>query len=260
MRLASSFALLVTLAPAGCAPRDADTAAADTSAQAPAAAPASTSAASPSTPMDSTILTAEERAQGWRPLFDGRTTAGWRGYKQQTVPDGWRVVDGALTRVGPGGDIITTDQFENFELALEWKVAPGGNSGIMYRVTEAGENSYNTGPEMQVLDDARHADGKSRLTSAGAAYGLYPAPEGVVKPAGEWNQARLVVNGAHVEHWLNGQRVVEYELWSPDWEAKVKGSKFVEWPSYGRERRGHIALQDHGDQVSFRNIRIREIR
>src|SRR5919202_1955113 len=112
---------------------------------------------------------------------------------------------------------------------------------------------------MQGLDDARHADGKSRLTSAGAAYGLYPSPAGVVKPAGEWNKVRLVVNGAHVEHWLNGQKVVEYELWSPDWEAKVKASKFAAWPGYGRARRGHIALQDHGNQVWFRNIRIRRL-
>ena len=113
-------------------------------------------------------LTPEERAAGWRPLFDGRTTTGWRGYRRPEMPRGWQVVDGALTRVGEGGDIITTDQFANFELALEWKVAPGGNSGIFYRVTESGEASYHTGPEMQVLDDAGHRDGASRLTSAGS--------------------------------------------------------------------------------------------
>jgi hypothetical protein len=112
---------------------------------------------------------------------------------------------------------------------------------------------------MQVLDDAGHVDGKNRLTSAGSNYGLHAAPAGVVKPVGEWNQVRLLVRGSHVEHWLNGQKVVEYELWTPEWEALVKASKFVEWPGYGRATRGHIALQDHGDWVAYRNIRIRAL-
>jgi hypothetical protein len=152
---------------------------------------------------------------------------------------------------------MTVEQFANFELRLEWMVAPGGNSGIFYRVTEDSNQTYKTGPEMQVLDDARHADGQSRLTSAGACYGLYPAPAGVVRPAGEWNQVRIVVNGPHVEHWLNGQKVVEYELGSPDWRERVSRSKFRDWPGFGEARRGHIALQDHGDRVAYRNIRIR---
>jgi hypothetical protein len=198
-------------------------------------------------------------ATGWRSLFDGRTTAGWRGFRMASMPAGWTVVDGALTRTGEGGDIITTDQFTDFELELEWKVAPGGNSGIMYRVTEDAERTYHTGPEMQVLDDAGHQDGGARLTAAGSAYGLYAAPAGVVKPAGEWNAVRIVMRGRHVEHWLNGVRAVEYELGSPDWEAKVKASKFTEWPGYGRSPRGHIALQDHGDLVAYRNLRIREL-
>jgi hypothetical protein len=196
---------------------------------------------------------------GWRLLFDGRTTAGWRGYHRQDMPAGWEVVDGALTRVAEAGDIITLDQFTDFELALEWKISPGGNSGIFYRVTEEGDDGYFSGPEMQVLDDATHADGQSRLTSAGSAYGLYAAPAGVVRPVGEWNEVRIVVNGRHVEHWLNGQRVVSYELLSPEWEAKVKATKFAQWPEYGRASRGHVALQDHGDWVAYRNIRIREL-
>lgn len=194
---------------------------------------------------------------GWRSLFDGRTTAGWRGYRMDAMPGGWEVVDGALTRTGGGGDIVTTETFANFELELEWKVGPGGNSGIMFRVVEDYNATFKSGPEMQVLDDSAHRDGASRLTAAGANYGLHPAPAGVVKPAGEWNAVRLVVDGAHVEHWLNGVKVVEYELWAPEWEAMVAASKFAQWPGYGLARAGHIALQDHGDWVAYRNIRIR---
>jgi Domain of Unknown Function (DUF1080) len=196
----------------------------------------------------------------WRILFDGRSLDAWRGFKKDNVPAGWQVVDGGLTRVDQAGDLVTRELFDDFELTLEWQVAEGGNSGIMYRVTEDGGATYETGPEMQVLDDARHKDGQSRLTSAGAAYGLYAAPAGVVKPAGEWNAVRIVVRGNHVEHWLNGTKVVEYQLGSPDWEAKVKASKFRQWPGYGRAASGHIALQDHGDRVAYRDIRIRTLR
>lgn len=203
------------------------------------------------------MLTASERAAGWRLLFDGRTTDGWRGYRQPSMPAGWQVVDGALTRTAEAGDIITTQKFRNFELSLEWKVAPGGNSGIFYRASEDDDAIYWNAPEMQVLDDARHPDGKSRLTAAGSDYGLYEAPAGVVKPAGEWNEARIIVNGRHVEHWLNGVRMLQYELWSPDWEMRVRGSKFAPHPHYGRNPEGYIGLQDHGDWVAYRNIRIR---
>lgn len=201
-------------------------------------------------------LTAAERAAGWRLLFDGRTTAGWTGFRRDSVT-GWRVEDGALVRVGPGGDIVTTEQFANFELALEWNVAPGGNSGIFFRVTDNAAGVYETGPEMQVLDDSGHADGKSRLTAAGSNFGLHAAPAGVVQRAGEWNRVRLVVNGSHVEHWLNGTKVVEYELWSPEWKALVQSSKFRQWQGYGRALTGRIALQDHGDRVAYRDIKIR---
>lgn len=204
-------------------------------------------------------LTPQEQAAGWRLLFNGRTADAWRGFRKAGMPDGWKVVDGALTRVALAGDIVTREQFSNFELSLEWRVESGGNSGVMYRVTEQAEATYETGPEMQMLDDARHADGRSRLTAAGALYGLYPAPEGAVKPAGQWNSARILVAGNRVEHWLNGVKMVEYELLSRDWEAKVAASKFNQWPGYGRAPKGHIALQDHGDLVSIRNIKIRNL-
>lgn len=204
-------------------------------------------------------LSAAEQAAGWRLLFDGKTTAGWRGWEKDSMPAGWRVVDGALTRVAGrgGGDIITTSKYKDFELTLEWKVAPGGNSGIFYRASEQDSAIYWTAPEMQVLDDARHPDGKSRLTAAGADYGLYPAPAGIVKPAGQWNRVRIIVNGRHVEHWLNGVRLLQYEFWSPDWEMRVHGSKFATHPRYGRNTEGYIGLQDHGDRVAFRDIKIR---
>jgi hypothetical protein len=159
--------------------------------------------------------------------------------------------------VSQGGDIITIDQFDNFELELEWQIAEGGNSGIMYRVSEDGEEAYYTGPEYQVLDNARHADGQNPLTSAASDYGLYAPIKDVTRPIGEWNAARIVIKGNHVEHWLNDVKVVEYELGSPDWQQRVDASKFKQWPNYGRIPKGHIALQDHGSRVAFRNIRIR---
>ncbi len=209
-------------------------------------------------------LTDAERSAGWKLLFDGKTPAGWHGYGAKDVPGGWQVVGGALTRVAMAGDLITTEKFRDFELAIEWNVAPGGNSGIFYRGVEAPDpkltSIYHTAPEMQVLDDAKHADGKSPLTSAGSNYGLYPAPRGIVKPADEWNSARILVKGNHVEHWLNGAKVVEYELGSAEWTAKVKASKFNKWPGYGKAAEGVIGLQDHGDRVAYRNIKIRPIR
>ena len=176
------------------------------------------------------------------------------------MPNGWRVENGTLTKDGSVDDIMTTDQFANFELALDWKIAKGGNAGIFYRGTEEYEHIYWSAPEYQLLDDANAPDGKSRLTSAAAAYALYPPPAGIVKPAGEWNSTRILVNGAHVEHWLNGQKVVQYELWSPDWEAKVKASKFNDWPNYGRAKSGYIAIQgDHNGMLTLRNIKIRTL-
>ena len=208
------------------------------------------------TPMNT--LTAEELQAGWKLLFDGTSTAGWRNYKKQTVGPGWTVADGILTRsADSAGDIVTTDKYRNFELALDWRVAEGGNSGILYRATEDNEYIWESAPEMQILDDARHADGKSPLTSAGSNFALYPAPRGVVHPAGEWNSARIVVNGNHVEHWLNGQKLLEYELGSAEWNDRVAKSKFKSMPAYGKASEGYIGLQDHGDKVEFRNIRIR---
>ena len=205
-------------------------------------------------------LTALEKAGGWRLLFDGRTTEGWRAYGADTMPSGWQVVEGVLTRVSRAADIVTREQFGDFELLLDWKVGEGGNSGIFYRAVEGLEWIYHGAPEFQLLDDARHRDGRNPLTSAGSNYGLYAPPGGVVKPAGEWNTARIIARGAHVEHWLNGRKVVEYEQGSEEWKKLVAGAKFSAWPQYGRAMRGHIGLQEHGGRIEFRNIKVRELK
>jgi Domain of Unknown Function (DUF1080) len=195
-------------------------------------------------------------AGGWRIL----ELQSFRGYDSEAVPDGWTVIDGTITKTRGTGDIMTKDQFSNFELTLDWKIGVSGNSGIFYRATKEYDHIYWSGPEYQLLDDANASDGKNPLTSAASAYGLYAPPRGVVKPADQWNTTRIVVNGAHVEHWLNGQKVVEYEFWSPDWKAKVAASKFHVYPNYGMAKRGYIGIQgDHNGTLSVRNIRIREL-
>ena len=216
--------------------------------------------ATPLTAQEHNRLTAAERAAGWQLLFDGNSLEGWRGYNSEFMPTGWSVENGMLTRTGPGGDIITEQQFGDFELYLEWLVGPGGNSGVLVRAVEGQEEVYHGAPEMQILDDAGHPDGRSPLTSAGSNYGLHGAPRGIVKSAGEWNSSRIVVVNNQVEHWLNGDKVVEYELGSADWLRRVANSKFAQWPAYGRASRGHIGIQDHGDRVSFRNLKVREIK
>jgi hypothetical protein len=206
-------------------------------------------------------LSRAERQAGWKLLFDGKTTAGWRGYQQKSMPAGWSVVDGTLAKSTTVGDIVSVDQFGDFELMIDWKISPGGNSGIFYRGTEEYEHIYWSAPEYQLLDDAAAPDGTSRLTSAGAAYAIYPSPAGILRPAGEWNTTRIVVKGAHVEHWLNGKKLLEYELWSPDWVARVNASKFAKWSNYGRAKKGLVGIQgDHTSVLALRNIKFRELR
>ncbi|HEY2905122.1 MAG TPA: DUF1080 domain-containing protein [Vicinamibacterales bacterium] len=196
----------------------------------------------------------------WRTLFDGSSLDAWRGYQSDTIPAAWHITAGTLTKHVPVADIVSKDEFGDFELQLEWKISAAGNSGIFYRGTEEYDHIYWTAPEYQLLDDEKAADNKTRLTCAGAAYGLYPSPAGHLKPVGQWNSTRILAKGAHVEHWLNGVKLLEYELWSPDWELKVKASKFSVWPNYGRARKGHFALQgDHDGTLAFRNIRVREL-
>ncbi len=210
------------------------------------------------------VLTDAERAEGWELLFDGETSAGWHGFKRDGFPDvGWAIEDGCIVhrKAGGGGDIVTDGTYGDFELKLQWRISPGGNSGIFFRVSEADDRNWvwETGPEMQVLDNDRHADGRSPLTSAGANYALHAPPRDVTRPVGLFNDVHLIVRGGRVEHRLNGVTLLEYDLDSEAWEQLVAGSKFSGMPGYGRERSGHIALQDHGDLVWYRNLEIRRL-
>ena len=197
----------------------------------------------------------------WRALLQKDSAPAWRGWKTPGLPAGWRVVGGVLSKDGEVDDLVTTQSFGDFELELEWKIGKGGNSGIFYRGTREYDHIYWSAPEYQLLDDDNAPDGKSRLTAAGADYALYGAPAGVVRPYDHWNSTRLLVKGAHVEHWLNGRKVVEYELKSADWRTRVAASKFAVYPAYGMAMSGLIGLQgDHPGALAVRGIRVRELR
>jgi hypothetical protein len=198
---------------------------------------------------------------GWMDLFDGQTTTGWRGYKQTTMPDGWKVVDGALTRADKAGDIVTVREFENFELMFDWKIGKGANSGVFYRVVEDPYDTamWNAAPEYQLIDDTGYPGTLKPTQKTAANYDLQPPGRDATRPAGEWNTTRILVDGSHVEHWLNGVQIVAYELWTDEWTRLVAESKFKDHPHYARARKGRIGIQDHGDDAAFRNIRIREL-
>jgi hypothetical protein len=209
-------------------------------------------------------LTDDERKAGWQLLFDGKTTKGWRKYKGKAMPDKWKVKGGVLTfkpKGGKeGGDIVTEKEYGDFELAIDWKISKGGNSGIMYRVVEGPPAPWLTGPEYQLCDNKRHPDGKNPKTSCASCYALYAPSEDATKPAGQWNNTRLVVRGNRVDHWLNGKKVVGYELGRADWNKRVKASKFKDFAKFGKASKGRICLQDHGDEVAFANIKIRVLK
>lgn len=212
-------------------------------------------------------LTAAERDAGWKLLFDGQTTKGWRGFKKAAFPTaGWSIEGGRLKHAATGGsptkdsgDIITIDTFNDFDLRFEWIVAPGANSGVKYLVTE--ERSGPIAHEYQIIDDAKHPDalvGPHRQTAS--LYDVIAAPATkVLKPAGQRNEGRILVQGNHVEHWLNGAKVIEYELGSAALKAAKAKSKFKDEPGWEDKLKGHILLQDHGDEIWYQNIRIRDL-
>ena len=222
--------------------------------------------AQPSPQASSSQAGADERSAGGRMLFDGATTQGWRGFKLATFPArGWRVESGMLKHMASGGqptadsggDIITLDTFADFDFRFEWRVAPGGNSGVKYLVTEEREGPI--AHEYQLIDDERHPDAKiGAHRSTAALYDVIAAPASKrLHPAGAFNEGRILVSGTHVEHWLNGMKIIEYELGSRALMAAKARSKFKDVPGWGQKLTGHLLLQDHGDEVWFRNLRIR---
>jgi len=214
----------------------------------------------------SNVLTAEEVAQGWKLLFDGATFEGWRNFGKDSLV-GWTIDSGNLLALGEGGDhandIITLDEFENFELSLEWKTSTGGNSGIFFNAVEdtSIEAIYAIAPEYQIVDEITwDGDSLSEGQKAAACYDMYTAdPSKVLMPVGEFNVSKIVVNNGHVEHWLNGAMVVEYTMWTPEWDSLKSVRKWKDFPLYGTAHKGHIGLQDHGKKTWFRNIKIRTL-
>lgn len=219
-------------------------------------------------------LSKKEKDDDWRLLFDGKTTDGWRGYGKETFPKGWVIEDGALKvqgsgsgEAGGGGDIIFDEQFKDFELSLEYKVSEGGNSGIFYLAKEVeGEPIYTSAPEYQILDNQKHPDarlGKNGNRQAASLYDLIPAEPQNAKPVGEWNKVSIIVYRGTVIHSQNGENVVEYHLWTDEWKEMVANSKFKDWKNFinagGDNKKGYIGLQDHGDDVWFRNIKIKQL-
>jgi hypothetical protein len=206
-------------------------------------------------------LTAEERASGWTLLFDGKTTQGWHSFKKESCPASWNVVDGWLHCIGKGGgDVVSEKLYDQFDLSWDWKIAPGGNSGLKYFVLDSRNTAL--GHEYQLIDDERHPDGKNPNGNHGTAsfYDvLKPTVTPPTKPPGEVNHSRILVKGNHIEHWLNGVRVIEYECGSAATLAAVKLSKFKTTPDFGTRQQGHILLQEHGGDVWFRNIKIRDL-
>jgi len=211
-------------------------------------------------------LSQREIDEGWQLLFDGNSTHSWHGYLEQDVGEGWLAKDGALYCKGLGGDIggdiITDKQFDNFILKLEWKISKGGNSGIFYHVQEDTNYTapYHTGPEYQIIDDAGFPQPLKNWQKTGADYAMYVANDKKeLKPQGEWNTTKIVFDNGHVEHWLNGNKIVEFEAWSHDWKTRKSEGKWKDYPDYGKFKKGHIGLQDHGSEVWFKNIKIKEL-
>jgi hypothetical protein len=207
-------------------------------------------------------LTEKEKKEGWVLLFDGTTMKGWRAYQNKEI-DGWDIKNGELycreEGVTKRADLITNNKYENFELQIDWKIAPKKNSGIVYMVTEENGASYESGPEYQLIDDIGYPGKLTDKQLSGSNYDMNAPTAKVSKPAGEFNHTKIVINKGHVEHWLNGTKVVDYQLWSPEWEHARANSKWKDVKAYGMSKSGHIALQDHGGGIAFKNIKIKQL-
>ena len=209
-------------------------------------------------------LTEAQKEEGWILLFNGENMDGWRTFKNREN-DSWEVVDGTLhckaeEAAGKRADLLTVDQYGDFDLSFDWKIAPADNSGVIYRATEEFGAPFFSGPEYQLIDDKGYPNKLTPTQTTGSNYDMHAAPEDKpINPPGEWNTGRIVAKGNHVEHWLNGAKVVEYELNSEEWKKTKAGSKWKEHAKYGASPRGHIDLQDHGGEVWFRNIMIKTL-
>jgi hypothetical protein len=207
----------------------------------------------------------EQRGQGllqgdgtWQNVIHDHSAPLLRGWQHPGLPAGWTIHHGVLSKSGPVDDLVTTRKYRDFDLELEWNIGKAGNSGIFYRATHQYDEVYWTGPEYQLLDDQNTDDGKQRITAAGSVYAVYPAPAGIVHPYGQWNRARIVVRGNHVTYWMNGQRIIDYVLGSPDWKKRVAASKFSAYPGYGLAPEGLIGIQgNHPGSVKIRDMRIK---
>jgi hypothetical protein len=215
---------------------------------------------------DQNFLTQEEINQGWKLLFDGKTFEGWRNFGGDSLI-GWTIDSGRMLALGQGGDhandIITVDQYENFELSLDWKTSKSGNSGIFINAIEdtAVEAIYEIAPEYQLIDEVSwEGEGLTEGQKAAACYDMYfPKADKKLMPVGDWNNSKIVVNNGNVQHWLNGEVVVEYRMWTPEWDSLKAVRKWKDFPLWGTAHKGHIGLQDHGKQTWFRNIKIRTL-
>lgn len=205
-------------------------------------------------------LSKQEQTDGWQLLFNGKDMSQWRNFKSDTIKPQWVVENGTMTmKAKGGGDILTKKMYQNFELKLQWKIALAGNSGIFVLADELGGAIYSHAPEVQILDNQRHSDNKVDSHLSGSIYDMLASPSSAHKPAGEWNDVKIRLNDSHLEVWQNGVSTASIVIGSTGWNNLVKSSKFATWKGFGEGKSGHIGLQDHGDQVWFKNIKIKEL-
>jgi len=205
------------------------------------------------------VLSEDEKKNGWKLLFDGKSFEGWRNYKEKGVRKGWSIEDGIMKHTKGGKDLMTVKQYEDFEFKLEWKISEGGNSGIFVGAREINDKISRSGIEMQIIDNEKHPDAQNEKNVSGACYGLYKPPAEAAKKAGEWNQVHIIKKGSKYQFFQNGVKTADFDLESVDFINLISEAKFKDWPHFARYRKGHIGLQDHKDVVFFKNIKLKEL-
>lgn len=209
---------------------------------------------------DDNQLTAQEKADGWQLLFNGKDMSQWRTFKQPTVQEKWQIEDGAITlTAGGGGDLISKKSYKNFELTLDWKIAEAGNSGILILADEKGKYIYSHAPEIQILDNERHPDNKLATHLSGSLYDMIASPVASHKKAGQWNSTKIRLENSALTVWQNDVQTAKVMIGSDEWNSLIAKSKFASWPDFAAAKEGHLGLQDHGDKVWFKNIKIKEL-